>query len=65
MRQDNNLRNPPKPIPLTIFPHTFYINYNGNNSMRISRYSRMDTTVRPGSFLSVVYVSEGEGEGLD
>jgi hypothetical protein len=33
--------------------------------MRISRYSRMDTTVRPGSFLSVVYVSEGEGEGLD
>ena len=63
--QGDGLRNPLKPIPLTIFPHTFYINYSGNNDMRISRYSRMDTTVRPGSFLSVVYVSEGEGEGLD
>ena len=25
----------------------------------------MDTTIRPGSFLSVVYVSDGEGDGLD
>ncbi len=33
--------------------------------MYISRYSRMDTTIKPGSFLSVVYVSEGEGDGLD
>lgn len=33
--------------------------------MYISRYSRMDTTIRPGSFLSVVYVSDGEGDGLD
>ncbi len=33
--------------------------------MYISRYARMDTTIVPGSFLSVVYVSEGEGNGPD
>ncbi len=32
--------------------------------MPVTRYSRMDTTIMPGSFLSVVYVSEGDGEGL-
>ena len=29
--------------------------------MIVSGYSRIDTTLRPGSFLSVVYVSEGDG----
>ncbi len=31
--------------------------------MIVSGYSRIDTTLRPGSFLSVVYVSEEEGDG--
>ena len=30
--------------------------------MIVSGYSRIDTTLRPGSFLSVVYVSEGDGD---
>ena len=33
--------------------------------MFISRYTRMDTTIKPGSFLSVVYVSDGDGDGED
>ena len=45
--------------------YLIYIIYVGYNHMYISRYSRMDTTIRPGSFLSVVYVSDGDGDGLD
>ncbi len=33
--------------------------------MYISRYSRMDTTIRPGAFLSVVCGADGGGDGLD
>ncbi|MBO4797294.1 MAG: hypothetical protein J5494_00735 [Candidatus Methanomethylophilaceae archaeon] len=32
--------------------------------MFISRYSRMDTVLKPGSFLSVVYISDGDGQGI-
>jgi hypothetical protein len=43
--------------------HCLYIMDIGNIHMFISGYTRMDTTIRPGSYLSVVRVSRGEGKG--